>query len=198
MRFRSENLTTLVALTPGTAVLMCAMRASSSCFFLAAFEESPTRFSGMNALRSAVRQLADDLAKIAQSWAVVSLFTFALLFANAMALEEEAWLEMCVKMERGEETYMSWSSVTYTPGPISASAPLVPALVPLGPRPRKSRTPSALVGFSSWPFDSQKAAVSYSTCQLSTSPSKRGKRRTELVPCQPMNSSLSRAKRCAT
>ena len=65
---------------------MCSIRASSSCFFLAASEESPTRFSGMNALRIAVRQFEDDLAKIAQSCAVVSLFTFALLLANAMAL----------------------------------------------------------------------------------------------------------------
>jgi hypothetical protein len=34
-----------------------------------------------------VRQLASDLAKIAQSWAVVPGFTFALLFAKAIALE---------------------------------------------------------------------------------------------------------------
>ena len=89
LRLRSENLTTLVALTPGTAFLMCAMRASSSCFFLAAFEESPTRFSGMKDLRRAVRQFEEDLAKIAQSCAVVPGFTFALLFAKAMALREE-------------------------------------------------------------------------------------------------------------
>ena len=38
-------------------------------------------------MRRAVRQLADDLAKIAQSCAVVPLLTFALLLANAMALK---------------------------------------------------------------------------------------------------------------
>jgi hypothetical protein len=42
----------------------------------------------MNALRMTMRQLGDDLAKMAQSCAVVPLLTTALLFANAMALEE--------------------------------------------------------------------------------------------------------------
>ena len=87
-RLRSENLTTCDALTPGTAFLTCSRRASSSCFFLAASEESPTRFSGMKDLRMAVRQFEEDLAKIAHSCAVVPLFTFALPFANPMALEE--------------------------------------------------------------------------------------------------------------
>lgn len=48
----------------------------------------------MNALRMTVRQFADDLAKMAQSCAVVPGFTLALLFANAMALQEivrNAW-----------------------------------------------------------------------------------------------------------
>ena len=55
---------------------------------------------------------------------------------------------------------MSLLSATYSPGPISASAPLVPALDDPEPMPRKSRKPSALTGFSMCPFDAQNAAVS--------------------------------------
>ena len=88
MRSRSENLTTLLALTPGMAALMWSRRAFSSAAFLTAFDESPTRTSGTNALRITLRQFPDDFAKIAHSCAVVPAFTCALLFANAIALRQ--------------------------------------------------------------------------------------------------------------
>ena len=86
LRSKSANLTTLVAVTPGTAVLMCARRAFSSAAALVLSAESPTRFSGMNALRMKLRQFPDDLAKIAHSAGVVPLFCPALMFAKMMPL----------------------------------------------------------------------------------------------------------------
>ena len=70
----------------------------------------------MKALRMAVRQFADDLAKIAQSWGVVPGFTFALLFANATALCKKRAMHEYKRILRislcDENTHMSWSSVT--------------------------------------------------------------------------------------
>ena len=113
-----------------------------------------------------MRQFEDDLAKIAHSVAVVPGFVASLLFANPMALRKgetrtRAHQRMRPEERSGVGTYMNWSSVTYNPAPISWLAPLVPfAVLDVGPRPNKSRIPSALTGFSICPFWAQKAAVS--------------------------------------
>ena len=85
-RSKSANLTTFSALTPGRNCLMCWIRACSSCALKAGFPESSTRLSAKNALRITLRQLPDDLAKIAHSCAVVLGFTCALLLAKSIAL----------------------------------------------------------------------------------------------------------------
>ena len=87
LRSNSANLTTLAGVTPGTAVLMCARRAFSSPAALVLSEESPTRSSGMNALRMTFRQFPEDFAKMAQSAGVVPGFAFALMLADTMLLE---------------------------------------------------------------------------------------------------------------
>ena len=91
-RSKSANLTTFSALTPGRNCLMCWIRACSSCALKAGSPESSTRLSAKNALRITLRQLPDDLAKIAHSWGVMFGLTFlflsALMFANARAVME--------------------------------------------------------------------------------------------------------------
>ena len=64
----------------------------------AGFDESLTRALSKNALRITLRQLPDDLAKIAHSWGVIFGFTFlflsALMFAKPIALRE--WVSTSV------------------------------------------------------------------------------------------------------
>ena len=91
------------------------------------------------------------------------------------------------KAETG--THMSISSVTYRPGPFSASAPLLPASLE-GPRPRKSKKPLAFVGFTSWPFSFQRAVVSCGKRINHRARPDEGVKKTDAIRAMPSNELL--------